>query len=102
LHRRPIQVGRLKVAAAAVAGSWLLVIPADVVLAELASAHLVVAALALGNTIGQTIVAIPLGESYPPDPWQRGRPGVGHEALAGLAACAVGAVVGVAVSVAVP
>ena len=43
-------VGRLKIAAAGLAGSQLLVIAADVVLAELAPPRLVVAALALGST----------------------------------------------------
>src|SRR5207344_679003 len=60
LSRVMFALGRLKVAAAALAGSWLLVIVADVVLAALAPARLVVAALALGCTIGQTAVAIPL------------------------------------------
>ena len=60
LSRAMFAIGRLKIAAAGVAGSWLLVIVASVVLAELMPAHLVVAALALGNTIGQTAVAIPM------------------------------------------
>ena len=60
LSRVMFVIGRLKVAAAALAGSWLLVIVADVVLAELVPSRLVVAALALGNTIGQTAVAIPM------------------------------------------
>ena len=45
LSRVMFAIGRLKVAAAGLAGSWLLVILADVVLAELAPARLVVAAL---------------------------------------------------------
>ena len=60
LSRMMFVIGRLKVAAAALAGSWLLVIAADVVLVHLVPPHLVVAALALGTTIGQTVVAIPL------------------------------------------
>src|SRR5580693_5511311 len=60
LSRVLFVIGRLKVAAAALAGSWLLVIVASVVLVELAPARLVVGALALGNTIGQTVMAIPL------------------------------------------
>ena len=47
--------------AAAVAGSWLVAIVAYVVLVPLVPARLVVAARALGTTIGQTVVAIPLG-----------------------------------------
>ena len=60
LSRVMFVIGRLKVAAVALAGSWLITIVADVVLVELVPARLVVAALALGTTIGQTVVAIPL------------------------------------------
>jgi putative peptidoglycan lipid II flippase len=102
LSRVMFAIGRLKVAAAGLAGSWLLVIAADVALAELAPARLVVAALALGNTIGQTVVAIPMVMATRricgPDAVR----GAGHATLAGLAAGAVSAGVGVAVSVAVP
>jgi putative peptidoglycan lipid II flippase len=102
LSRVMFVIGRLKVAAVALAGSWLLVIVADVVLVQLVPARLVVGALALGVTIGQTVVAIPLvvvtRKICGPAPVQ----GAGHAALAGLAACAAGAAVGVAVSLAVP
>ena len=102
LSRVMFVIGRLKVAAAALAGSWLVVIVADVVLVQLVPARLVVGALALGSTIGQTVVAIPLvfvtRRICGPDAVQ----GVGHALLAGLAACAAGTVVGVAVSLAVP
>jgi putative peptidoglycan lipid II flippase len=102
LSRMMFAIGRLKVAAAALAGSWLLVMAAEVVLAELAPAHLVVAALALGMTIGQTLAAIPLVIAT-----RRIRGGVAvhgirRAALAGLAAAAVGSAVGVAVSIVVP
>ena len=60
LSRVMFVLGRLTVAAAALAGSWLLVITADVVLTGLVPSRLVVAALALGNTIGQTAAAIPM------------------------------------------
>jgi putative peptidoglycan lipid II flippase len=102
LSRVMFALGRLKVAALAVGGSWLLVIVADVVLVELAPAHLVVAALALGVTIGQTIVAVPLVI------WTRrirgpaAVRGVGYVALTGFVAGAVGAGVGVAIGIAVP
>ena len=95
-------IGRLKVAAAALAGSWLLVIVADVVLTELVPSRLVVAALALGNTIGQTVVAIPLVILTRRICGKAAVQGVSHAALAGLAAGAAGAAVGVAVSMAVP
>ena len=102
LSRVMFAIGRLKVAAAALAGSWLLVIAADVVLTELAPARLVVAALALGNTIGQTVVAIPLVLVTRRICGPAAVRGVGHAAVAGLAAGAAGAAVGMAVSLAVP
>jgi putative peptidoglycan lipid II flippase len=102
LSRVMFVIGRLRVAAAALAGSWLLVIVADVVLAELAPARLVVAALALGNTIGQTLVAIPLVILTRRICGKAAVQGVGHAALAGLAAGVAGAAAGVAFSMAVP
>ncbi len=102
LSRVMFAIGRLKVAAVALAGSWLLVLIADVVLAELVPSRLVVGALALGNTIGQTVVAIPLLIVTRRICGKAAVQGVGHAALAGLAAGAVGAGVGIAVSLAVP
>ncbi len=102
LSRVMFVIGRLKVAAAALAGSWLLIIVADVVLAELVPARLVVAALALGNTIGQTVVAVPLVIVTRRICGPAAVQGVSHAALAGLAAGAAGAAAGVAVSMAVP
>jgi putative peptidoglycan lipid II flippase len=102
LSRVMFAIGRLKMAAVALTGSWLLVIAADLVLAELAPARLVVAALALGNTIGQTVMAVPLVIATRGIRGKAAVQGVSRAALAGLAAGAVGAAVGVAVSVAVP
>ena len=102
LSRVMFVIGRLKVAAAALAGSWLLVIVADVVLVQLVPPRLVVAALALGTTIGQTVVAIPLVIVTRRICGKAAVQGIGHAALAGLAACAAGAAVGVAISLAVP
>ncbi len=102
LSRVMFALGRLKVAAAALAGSWLLVIAADVVLAELAPSRLVVAALALGNTVGQTVVAIPLVIATRRIRGPAALQGLSHATLAGLAAGAAGAAAGVAVTLAVP
>ena len=102
LSRVMFVIGRLKVAAAALAGSWAVVVVADVVLAELAPPHLVPAALALGNTIGQTVVAVPLVFVTRRICGQAAVQGARHAALAGLAAGVAGAMVGEAVSVAVP
>jgi putative peptidoglycan lipid II flippase len=102
LSRVMFVIGRLKVAAVALAGSWLITIVADVVLAELVPARLVVAALALGATIGQTVVAIPLVAVTRRICGPAAVRGAGHATVAGLAACAAGAAVGLAVSLAVP
>jgi putative peptidoglycan lipid II flippase len=102
LSRVMFVIGRLKIAAAALAGSWLLVIVADVVLVELVPARLVVAALALGTTIGQTVVAIPMVIVTRRICGPAAVQGVTHAGLAGLVAGAVGAAVGAAVSLAVP
>jgi putative peptidoglycan lipid II flippase len=95
-------VGRLKIAAAALAGSWVITIVADVVLVELVPARLVPGALALGTTIGQTVLAIPVVFITRRICGPAAVQGTGHAALAGLAACVAGAVVGVAVSLTVP
>jgi putative peptidoglycan lipid II flippase len=102
LSRVMLVIGRLKVAAAALAGSWVIVIVADVVLVQLVPARLVVAMLALGTTIGQTVVAIPLVFVTRRICGKDAVQGAGHAALAGLAACLAGTAVGVAVSLAVP
>ena len=72
------------------------------VLVELVPSRLVVAALALGNTIGQTVVAIPMVILTRRICGKAAVQGVGHATLAGLAAGAAGAAAGVAVSLAVP
>jgi putative peptidoglycan lipid II flippase len=102
LSRVMFVLGRVKVAAAALGGSWLLVIVADVVLVKLAPPHLVAPALALGTTIGQTAAAIPLVIATRRICGRAAMEGVGHAALSGLAAGAVSAAVGVAVCLAMP
>ena len=102
LSRVMFVIGRLKVAAVALAGSWLIAIVADVVLVELVPARLVPAALALGITFGQTVVAIPLVFVTRRICGPAAVQGTRHAALVGLVACAAGAAVGVAVSLAVP
>jgi putative peptidoglycan lipid II flippase len=102
LSRVMFAIGRLKVAAVALTGSWLLVMAIDVVLAELAPPHLVVAALALGNTIGQTAAAIPLVIVTRRICGRAAVEGVGHAALAGLSAGAAATVAGLAVTLVLP
>ena len=77
-------------------------IVADVVLVQLVPASLVPAALALGITIGQTVVAIPLMLITRKICGPAAVQGTRHAALVGLAACMAAAAVGVAVSLAVP
>jgi putative peptidoglycan lipid II flippase len=102
LSRVMFVIGRLKVAAAALAGSWLITIVVDVVLVELVPARLVVAALALGTTVGQTVVAIPLLFVTRRICGPAAVQGARHATLAGLAACVAGTAVGLGVSLAVP
>jgi len=102
LSRVMFVIGRLKVATAALAGSWALVIVACLVLVPLVPARQVVAALALGTTIGQTVVAIPLVFVTRKICGPAAVQGTWRAALAGLAACAAGSAVGVGISLAVP
>jgi len=102
LSRVLFVIGRLKIATAALGGSWLIVIVADVVLVQLVPARLVVAMLALGTTIGQTVVAIPLVFVIRRICGPAAVQGARHAALAGLVACAAGSAVGVAISLVVP
>ena len=102
LSRVMFVIGRLKVAAVALAGSWLVVIVADVALVQLVPPRLVVPVLALGTTIGQTVVAIPLVFVTRRICGQDAVQGAGRAALVGLAAGVAGAAVGLAVSLAVP
>ena len=102
LSRVMFALGRLKVAAAALAGSWLLVIVADLVLAGLAPPHLVVAALALGNTIGQTVAVVPMVIVTRRICGPAALAGANHAAGAGQAAAVVSAVTGVLVCLAAP
>jgi putative peptidoglycan lipid II flippase len=97
LSRVMFVIGRLKVAAAGLAGCWLLTTVVDVVLVQLVPAHLVAAALAIGNTVGQTVVAIPLVLATRRICGPAAVEGTGHATVAGLAAGAVGAGLGVAV-----
>jgi putative peptidoglycan lipid II flippase len=102
LSRVMFAVGRLKVAAAGLAGSWLLVMAAEAVLAFLAPSQLVVAALALGTTIGQSAVAIPMVIATRRICGRDSVAGVARANLSGLAAGAAGAAIGVTVCLAMP
>jgi putative peptidoglycan lipid II flippase len=102
LSRVMFVIGRLAVATWALAGSFLVITVADVVLVELVPARLVVAALALGNTIGLTVAAIPLVFITRRVCGPAAVQGVNRAALAGLAAAVAGAAVGVGISLVLP
>ncbi len=102
LSRVMLAIGRLKVAAVAVGGSWVLVILAQVMLTELVRPGMVVGALALGYTVGQTGAAIPLVIVTRRIRGKAALHGVGRASAVGLTAAAVGATVGALVTVAVP
>ena len=102
LSRVMFVIGRLKIAAAGRGRKLAARDRASVVLAELVPAHLVVAALALGNTIGQTVVAVPMVIATRRIRGPAAVQGIGHAALSGLAAGAAGAAAGVAVCLATP
>ena len=102
LSRVMLAIGRLKVAAVSLAASWLLAIAASVILVQLVSPQWVVAALALGTTIGQCVVAIPLVIWTRRICGPRAVTGVTHAGFAGLAAALAGSLAGVMVSVGLP
>lgn len=102
LARALIAMGRLKIAAAAVAGGTLLGVLVQVALVETVPARFVVAALAMGNTAGLTVVAVPLVFVTRRVLGKATVQGVGRTTLVGLAAAAGGAGVGVGASLALP
>jgi len=102
LSRALLALGKLKWAAFALAGSGLLTLVAQVVLAELVPARMVVGALALGSTIGTTGAAVPLVIATRRIRGSVAVHGVGKATVAGAIAAAVGTVAGVAISVALP
>ena len=97
LSRVLFVLGRLRAAALALTGSWLLAIAAEVVLTQFVPARLEVAAIGVGTTIGQTAVAIPLLYAVRRI---RGRASVyrsGSAARVGFVACVAGTAAGVGV-----
>jgi len=102
LSRALLAARRLRLAAIAVAGSSIVALLAQLVLVPLVPARFVVGALALGNTIGLTAVAIPFVLVTRRVLGRAALAGVRRATLAGLAAAAGGALAGVAVSLALP
>ncbi len=102
LARVMLALGRLKVAALAVGGSWVLVIAAQLALAPLVPSRFVVPVLALGTAIGQTAAAVPMVIATRRIRGKAAVQGIGRATVAGVVAAAAGAAVGVAVSIALP
>jgi putative peptidoglycan lipid II flippase len=99
LSRVMFAVSRLRIAAAAVSGSWVLVIVAELVLTAVVPVTWVTPALALGNTIGQTAAAIPMVIVTRRVCGPAAVRGIGHATWAGLAAGVVSSAVGVVLCV---
>jgi len=102
LARAMLAVGQLKIAAAAVGGSTILATIAQLILAEVMPPRLVVAGLALGNTIGMTVVAIIFVIVTRRVLGSASVHGLGRATRAGLAAAAGAGLLGAAVSLAIP
>jgi putative peptidoglycan lipid II flippase len=102
LGRVMLVLGRLWIAAAALAGSQVVVIGVQVLLAHLVPARLVVAALAIGNSAGLIAAAIPLFFVTRRICGAAAVDGAGRAALAGLAAAVAGGGVGAGLSLALP
>jgi putative peptidoglycan lipid II flippase len=95
-------LGKLKVAGIGLVASPLLQLMLSVILVEVASPRLVVAALSLASTAGQLAVAVPMMIAVGRIRGKAATEGIGHATLAGLAAAAAGTAVGVAAALGMP
>lgn len=102
LARVMLAMGRLRVAAAGVGGSWLLVTAADLLLVHLMPARMVAPALALGVTFGRSVAAVALALATRRIRGPAALRGLGHAAVSGLVAGLVSSAIGVAVYLVVP
>jgi putative peptidoglycan lipid II flippase len=98
LSRVMFALGRLRVAGLALTANWLLVIVFDWALTQFVPAHLEVAALALGNTLGQTAVAIPLVVATRRARGRAAIDGIWHALIVGFLACAGASAAGIAIT----
>jgi putative peptidoglycan lipid II flippase len=102
LSRVLLADGRNWLAAAAMAGGWLVVIGADVIAVRLVSARLVVPALGLGNTVGMAASGIALLAAVRRVRGSAALRGVTRAAAAGLAGAAAGVAAGAGLSAILP
>lgn len=102
LSRVMFALGRLRVAGLALTGNWLVTILAAFALTQFVPPGWEVAALAAGNTIGQTVVAVPLVIATRRIRGAAAVHGVGHAVIAGLIASAFACAAGVAITIGIP
>jgi putative peptidoglycan lipid II flippase len=102
LSRVLLADGKTWITAIVVAGGWLLVIVADVVLVSVASGPWVVAMLALGNSIGLTVSGLALIAAVRRVRGPAALRGTLRTAIAGLAAATAGAGAGAGVAAVLP
>ncbi len=102
LSRVLLATGRSRVAAAAVAGGWLLVIAVDVAAVLIVPPRWVVGALGLGNTVGLTAAGIALLVAVHRERGAGALRGIRGTAIMGVVAGVVGAGVGAAVAFVLP
>jgi putative peptidoglycan lipid II flippase len=102
LSRVLLADGRIRAAAAAMAGGWLIVIVADVIAVEMVSARWVVPVLGLGNTAGMVVSGAALLTAVRRARGGDALHGTVRAAMAGLAGAVVGAAAGAGMSAAVP
>jgi putative peptidoglycan lipid II flippase len=102
LSRVLLASGRTTVTAVIVAGGWLLVIAADVLLVSVASASSAVAMLALGNSIGLTAAGAALMAVVGRTRGRGALRGTMQAVVSGLAAATPGAGAGTAVAAVLP
>ncbi|HXW47142.1 MAG TPA: lipid II flippase MurJ [Streptosporangiaceae bacterium] len=102
LSRVLLAAGRTSVAAAIVGGGWLLVIVVDVVLVALCPARWVVAALAVGNTVGLTAAGLALVVAVRRARGPGALQGTLRVGISGLAAAAAGAAAGAGIAAVLP
>jgi putative peptidoglycan lipid II flippase len=97
LSRVLFALGRLRIAAFAVCGNWLIAAAADAVLTQFVPARLEVAALGVGNVIGMTAGALPVVFATRRIRGKAALEGAGRATLAGFVACAAGCAAAVGV-----
>jgi putative peptidoglycan lipid II flippase len=102
LSRVLLAAGQTIVTAVIVAGGWLLVIAADVVLVSVASGPSAVAMLALGNSLGLTAAGVALGVAARRARGAAVLRGTLRTVISGLAAATAGAGAGTAVAAVTP